>query len=127
MHPELFRLPYFDTPVNSFGIMLVIGFFLAMHLARYLANRCGQNGDVFVNVAIIGLVAGVIGARLSHVLENIHQYTDASRGVWANLKDAANIREGGLTFYGGLILAFPACIAYGLYKRVPIRLGMDII
>jgi phosphatidylglycerol:prolipoprotein diacylglycerol transferase len=68
-----------------------------------------------------------VGARLSHVLENWPQFTDPARTFWANLFDAVNIRSGGLTFYGGLILAFPVTIAYGLMVKAPIRRGMDII
>jgi phosphatidylglycerol:prolipoprotein diacylglycerol transferase len=61
------------------------------------------------------------------VIENWPTYTDPARSFAANFVDAINIRSGGLTFYGGLFLAFPACIAYAIYKKVPIRLGMDII
>jgi phosphatidylglycerol:prolipoprotein diacylglycerol transferase len=45
----------------------------------------------------------------------------------ANLWDAINIRSGGLTFYGGLLLATPVLLYYGWKKRIPLRLGMDII
>jgi phosphatidylglycerol:prolipoprotein diacylglycerol transferase len=38
-----------------------------------------------------------------------------------------NMRSGGLTYYGGFLLAFPATVLYGVVKKVPIRLGMDII
>jgi phosphatidylglycerol:prolipoprotein diacylglycerol transferase len=83
--------------------------------------------DLFVNAGLLALVSGVIGARLSDVLENIHQFTDPSRSVWANLFDAINIRSGGLTYYGGFLLAFPTLVYYAHKKKIPIRLGMDII
>ena len=76
--------------------------------------------------AIIALVAGVFGARLSHVLENWSKFTE-STSAWTNFLDMINIRSGGLTFYGGLLLATPMCLLYGWYKRVPLRVGMDII
>jgi phosphatidylglycerol---prolipoprotein diacylglyceryl transferase len=69
----------------------------------------------------------VIGARLSHVIENWPQYSDSTRSFGANLREAINITEGGLTYYGGFLMAIPCCIAYGLWKRVPILLGMDIL
>jgi phosphatidylglycerol:prolipoprotein diacylglycerol transferase len=71
-------------------------------------------------------VTGVVGARLSHVIENIHQYTDPSRSILANFLDAINIRSGGLTYYGGFLLAFPALVLYAIHKKVPLRLAMDI-
>src|SRR5690606_38879448 len=101
MLPELFRIPGLNIPIYSYGLMLVVGFLLAAALAKFLARRAGLNPEVFINAGIIALIAGVVGARLSHVLENWSVYTDASRSVWENLKDAADIRSGGLTFYGG--------------------------
>jgi phosphatidylglycerol:prolipoprotein diacylglycerol transferase len=127
MWQTLFHLPYFNTPVYGYGVMLVIGFIAAMLLAQYLARRSGLNPEIFANAAIIALVFGVLGARLSHVMENIQQYTRPELSAGENFWNAINIREGGLTYYGGFLLATPACILYGLWKRVPIPLGMDII
>ena len=121
---ELFRIPFLDLPIYSFGLMLVIGCWLAISLAKFLARRCGLNPEHFVNLGIIALIAGIVGARLSHVLENFNQYFGASGEGFLS---AINIRSGGLTYYGGLILATPACILYGLRHKIPILRGMDII
>lgn len=124
MIPELFHIGGFS--VHSFGLMMALGFLAAIQLARWLARRSNLKPDIFSNIAIIGLLAGVAGARLSHVLENFGSQYHSFRS-WADVWDAINITSGGLTFYGGLILAFPACVAYGIYKKVPLRLGMDIV
>ena len=126
MLQELFRIPGLDMPVYGYGLMMVVGFLLALELAKFLARRSGFDPEIFVNAGLIALVAGVVGARLSHVLENWSEFT-ASESFWTNLKHMANIRSGGLTFYGGLLLATPMCLLYGWYKRVPLRIGMDII
>jgi len=127
MQQELFRVPFFDFPVYGYGLMLVLGFLGALGLARFLAVRSRIDPEIFVNCGIIALVAGIVGARLSHVLENWSTYTDPTRSFSENLFAAINIRSGGLTFYGGFIFATACCIAYGLYKKVPIRRGMDIV
>lgn len=125
MRPELFSL--FGFPLYSYGVMLMIGFLGALWLARALARRSGIDPEVFINAGLIALVTGIVGARLSHVLENWHVYTDARRSVWDNFVAAVNIRSGGLTFYGGFMLAFPCTVAYGLIRKVPIKRGMDIV
>jgi prolipoprotein diacylglyceryltransferase len=127
MWQELFRIPVLNVPIYGYGVMLVLGFLCAMKLAQFLAVRSKLDPELFANAALIALVTGVLGARLSHVLENLGTYTNPSFSAWENFRNAINIREGGLTYYGGFLLAFPSLVAYGMYKKVPIRLGMDII
>lgn len=130
MLQEIIRIPipiFGELPIFSYGLLLVIGFLAAVQLAKYLAKRCGLDPELFVNAGLIALVAGIVGARLSHVIENIGQYTDSSRSAWENFRDAINIRSGGLTYYGGFLFAFPALVWYALKTKVPVRLGMDII
>lgn len=125
MHFQLFHI--FGLPIYAYGLMLVLGFLLAIQLAKFLGKKVGINGDILVNAGLIALLAGVVGARLSHVLENFPEYTRTDRNAWANLMAAVDIRSGGLTFYGGFILATPAAILYGMYKKAPILRGMDVI
>lgn len=127
MRPELFHIPGTDFAINSYGVVMIVGFLLALQLAKFLARRIGHDPEVYVNAGIVALVAGVIGARLSHVIENWPQYSDAADGFVRNFLQAVNLRSGGLTFYGGLLFAFPVTIAYGLLMKVPIRRGMDIV
>lgn len=126
MLQELFRIPGLDLPIYGYGFMLVVGFLLAAHVAKYLANRHGLDGEVFINAALLALFTGIVGARLSHVLENLSDYTNPEKSAWQNFVSMVNLRQGGLTFYGGLLLAFPTLLFYAIRKRVPLRLGMDI-
>ncbi len=123
-------LPFFGgstLPIYGYGVMLVLGFFTSMKLAQYLARRSKLDPELFANAALIALVTGVVGARLSHVCENYHEYFNSGLSVIDSLKRVINIREGGLTYYGGFLLAFPSLVIYGLAKGVSIRLGMDIL
>lgn len=123
----LFRIPWLNIPIYGYGLMLVIGFLAATELAKFLARRSRINPEIFVNTGLIALISGVAGARLSHVLENWADYSRTDLTFWQNLYNAVNIRNGGLTFYGGLILGFVCTLAYAIRKRVPVRVGMDIV
>lgn len=127
MLQELFRIPGLDWPVYGYGLMLVLGVYAAIELGRYLANRVGLNGDYFVTMGLLALAAGVLGARLSHVLENLEFYTREDRSFWQNLRAAADLSSGGLTFYGGFLLAAPVVGLYIWRRKMPIRVVMDIV
>ncbi|HSV15327.1 MAG TPA: prolipoprotein diacylglyceryl transferase, partial [Tepidisphaeraceae bacterium] len=126
MHPELFRIPLLNIPIFGYGLMMVLAFLATQWLSGRLAKTKGIDPEIFVNVTLLALVAGVVGSRLSHVLENLPDYTRSDLSAWQNFVNMINIRSGGLTFYGGLILAFPVCLSYVLYKKVPPRIAMDI-
>src|SRR5436190_23357804 len=119
MLQEVLRIPtpWGVFPIFGYGLMLVIGFLCAVQLSKFLARRVGIDPELFVNAALIALISGVAGSRLSHVLENFAEYTRRDRSFVENLWAMVNIRSGGLTFYGGLILAFPIVIWYGIRKR----------
>ena len=125
----LFHLHLFGhvIPVYGYGLMLVIAFLACVWTSRWLAARLGMNPDHFIDATLIAIVTGIIGARLCHVLENLPDYTRGDRTVAQNFLSIINTREGGLTFYGGFLLATPCVIAYGLFRRAKILRGMDIV
>ena len=61
------------------------------------------------------------------MIENWTYYTRPGVGIGEFLFEAFNIRGGGLTYYGGFLLAFPVLVLYARKTKVPVRIGMDII
>jgi len=125
---ELLRLHIFGQviPIYGYGFMLVVAFIACVQAGQWLARRMGIDPELVVNAVLVGLVSGIIGARICSVLESWREYT-AGRSIWGAIVNVINIREGGLTFYGGLLLATPCCIAYAWWNKVPIRRGMDLV
>jgi phosphatidylglycerol---prolipoprotein diacylglyceryl transferase len=126
MWRELFTIPGLNFTIYGYGLMLVLACLCGIAMTKFLARRCGLDPEHFVNIGVIALLTGVVGARIVHVLQDWDIYTSAPT-LGENLLHMINLRRGGLVFYGGLLLATPACIAYGLWKRVPIKRGMDIV
>jgi phosphatidylglycerol:prolipoprotein diacylglycerol transferase len=128
MFQILFHIHLFnhDIPVYGFGLMLVIAFLACVKAAQWIAVRVGMNPDHFVDAVLIALITGLIGARLCHVLENLHEYTRPDLTLAQNLRNIINTREGGLTFYGGFLFAIPCTIVYGLFRKANILRGMDV-
>jgi phosphatidylglycerol:prolipoprotein diacylglycerol transferase len=124
MWPELFDIstPWFTMPVRTYGVLLMIGFLGGVWWACKRAARVKANPDILINIALIGLFTGVIGARAFYV---IHYYDAEFAGKgWGKIFD---ITQGGMEFYGCFIGCFVGAAAYLLIKRVSFRLYMDII
>ena len=130
MWQVLFRIPipgWHAVPVYGYGLMLVLGVILAISLAKILARRRGIDPELFVNAGLLAMLSGVVGARLSHVLENWPEYFNSHLTLGQSLWRAVNISSGGLTYYGGFIVATGALLWYGRRKKVSLRVGMDIV
>jgi len=97
--------------VHTYGIGLAITFWFAYrYFERRLASR-GYRTDWLVPMFIWVIVAAIVGARAAHVLANIGYYTKDPGQILA-------IWHGGLSSFGGLILAVPTGILYAR-KRCP--------
>lgn len=103
MHPILLRLGSFT--VYSYGVMVALGFGLATLLIYGRASRFHLDKDKAIDLAIIILIAGVIGARAVYILLNMDYYL-------ANPVEIVYLSRGGLVWYGGFLAGMSALIFY---------------
>ena len=124
MWPDLFDIstPWFTLPVRSYGVMLMIGFLGGVWWSCKRAVKVKASPDILINIALIGLFTGVIGARTFYVIHYYdQQFADKD---WSAIFD---ITQGGMEFYGSFVGCFVGAAAYLLIKRASFRLYMDII
>ena len=117
MHPVLFHIGNFT--IYSYGVLVALGFAAGITWAYFDARRQGIDPNKILDLAFYLVLSAIIGARLFYVLIEYRDY----------LKDplrALKIWEGGLVFYGGLILAGLTGAWYILHHRLPHWLVMDI-
>ncbi|MCD6498606.1 MAG: prolipoprotein diacylglyceryl transferase [Deltaproteobacteria bacterium] len=100
MFPKLadFHLLGHDIPLGSYGVMAALGFIAAVWTMRRVGTRWGLDGDDILDLAFWTVVGAMVGSRLAYVLINWQEFAHAPMRVFA-------IWQGGLVFYGGLILA----------------------
>ena len=96
MHSPLFEL--LGTSAPSYFALLITGFLFAAIVGVLWAKRIGQNPDVIVDLTLSMLLAGVVGARIMHVLADgyfwdyVHLCTDPSLVDW-QLSERACLSE----------------------------------
>lgn len=120
MWPELFRIPFTELTVKSYGTMLVIGFLAAIYVIRRLSKGMGQNPDHITNAALYSLIAGVVGARAFYV---VHYWETFKH----NQLEIFYVWQGGLELLGGVLLAILVILFYMFYQKLPIRRYLDIL
>ena len=113
-------------PVRGYGVMLLVGITSGVGMAMYRARQGGLDPEIILSLAIWLVVCGVVGARLFYVTE----YWDesfAGKSPRDTLLEIANIPEGGLVIYGGLIGAAFGFVVFVLKHRLPLLAMADLI
>ena len=108
----------FGFSIAYYGIVIVTGMMIAIWIAQREAKRTGQNPEQYLDLAMIGIAAGILGARIYYVIFAWDYYKD-------DLLSIFNIRQGGLAIYGGIIGACIAAVIYSRKKKQNFSLLMD--
>jgi phosphatidylglycerol:prolipoprotein diacylglycerol transferase len=118
MYKVLFNIGGF--PVYSYGLMLIIAFFVGVAIARMRASQYGLKPDQIWDVSFWVLIAGVLGARIVFILQELPYYLEHKDKLFA-------LRFDGLTSYGGLLGGLIAFIVWSLVTKVPLLKILDCI
>lgn len=111
MYPVLVEIG--GLKVYAYGVFVALGILAGVRVADREALRRGLDRDAFFDMAFWSVIAGIVGARAFHVA--------VYRGDYANDPlEILRIWNGGLVFYGGLLLAIPVGILFLRRRGVPV-------
>ncbi len=117
MHPILFRIG--PLTIHTYGVLVATGFFLGLGLAMKTAGREGIGKEQILDLGFFILIAALVGSRLLFVITEWRYYLKNPIGI-------LKLWEGGLVFYGGLLLAIPVAIFYIRRHSLPLWKTADI-
>lgn len=109
MYPELFKIG--PLTVYSYGLMLGIAFITASWLLTKEVERKKLNPGIATEITILAIIFGIVGAKIFHLFENFDAFLEDPIGM--------AFSPGGLTFFGGLIVAILAIWIYSRKKKIP--------
>jgi phosphatidylglycerol:prolipoprotein diacylglycerol transferase len=97
--------------------MLALGFVVASYLLTNEFKRLKLNPEIASNITLIALIGGVSGSKLLYLFEH-----------WSSFMADPSIAfsPGGLTFYGGLILAAFSIFLYVRRKNISFLVAADL-
>ena len=117
MFPVLIKVG--PVTIHTYGLMIAIAFLLGLWLALRQAVREGLPKDKITDVGFYALFAGIIGARVFFIATNWQYFS-------GHPLDMIKIWEGGLVFYGGVIVAAPVAIWYARKQGLSLWQTADI-
>ena len=113
-------LPYLHLwrlPIPTFGLMLWLAAVTAAVLMDRGFKRAGLKADA-VSMVAFTVVAGIIGAKLWHVIDTPAEFREAG---WRVLWDSA-----GFAWFGGLVFGISALLFQGWWARIGALRTLDL-
>ncbi len=121
----MFTIPGIGLDIYWYGFLIALGMLLAILYAFKRVRKFGLEPDRFTDTVLVGLIGGVLGARLFYVIFRLETYLNDD-GTF-NFADAINIRDGGLAIYGGVIGALILGCTMAKIRKVHIPALLDLV
>jgi phosphatidylglycerol:prolipoprotein diacylglycerol transferase len=121
INPDILNIGPFA--IRFYGIVYALGFLWVTHVLSKKAERGkikNLTSEKAVDLVTIGMIAGLIGARLIHVISEFSLYQN-------NLLDVFAVWKGGLGFHGGLIGGIGAMYLYCRKHKINLLDILDTI
>jgi phosphatidylglycerol---prolipoprotein diacylglyceryl transferase len=113
MHPHLFGI------VKSFGVLLALSFVIGFWLSVHRGRRRGFAPDLVLDFCLTVMISSIIGVRLFYVITHPSEFQP-----WY---EAFLLWRGGLTLYGGILLAIVAVWFFCRRRDVPFLSMADVL
>ena len=99
INPTAFKITD-NITIEWYAIIICAAIFVAYFVCDRLAKRFSIKGDDILDILLIGLPAGFVGARVWYILGDLQSFD--------SLLDMISVWNGGLAIYGGI---FGGCLA----------------
>ncbi len=110
MDPILVTLGPFS--ISWHGLFMAVAIAVGVWLPTRLAARAGLSADTLFSMAIFGVIGGLIGARLVHVIDYWSFYSANPGAILA-------IWQGGLAIWGGILGGTLAALIFARISGFP--------
>ncbi len=106
--------------IRWYGVMAAVGFLTAAWILERNRKYAMMSKDQSSNVLLLGLLFGILGARIFYVVQFFDHFRDDLSRIW-------RIDQGGLVFYGGFLLALVATVIYTRMQKLDTVRVLDVL
>lgn len=100
------------------GLFVFLAMIVGFAAVMYEAYAAWHDIEMYLNLGIASIIAGIIGARICYIIYMWDYFKD-------NILQCFNILGGGGVMYGGIFAALIPCIIVAGKKKVPILQILD--
>lgn len=118
MLPEICHIGPFT--IYSYGLMLVLAFFVSTYLARRQAVKVHIDPDKIFNLCFYIFIAGIIGSRVFYVVSNYPYYLKYPFEI-------IMLQRGGLAIFGGIIFGFIFAWLFIRVNKMDLLATLDLL
>ena len=101
-------------------LALLVGVWIGSALAEKEAARLKLSTTIVNNLAFVGLIAGIVGARLAYAVRYLQVYLENPLSLFA-----LNVNT--LAGFDGLVIGGVVAVFYGWRKKLPLRPTLDAL
>ena len=109
----------FGRPIYFYGVLIALGFALAILYCSKHAPDFGIESDDFVDLMLWLTPLSIVGARLYFVAFRWQDYAADPKQIFA-------VWEGGLAIYGGIIAGVLVIVFFCRHKKIPVAAMLDL-
>ncbi|MGE0615116.1 MAG: prolipoprotein diacylglyceryl transferase [Bacteriovoracia bacterium] len=118
MYPILFSIGSFS--VHTYGVFAAIGFLAGVAVVKYMSRELKLDVETMVDFTFWNMLLGFVGARILFVFTRLEYFMGDPLAIF-------RIWEGGLVFYGGLILDIAFSFWYTKKKNISMWTALDVM
>jgi len=116
MFPTIFGISFLHT----YGFFCGIAIVTSIYVATKLGIQSGLSEKYLTRLFVVGIISGLVGGRLLYVIPEYSYFLKHPLEIFS-------ISQGGLTVYGGIILAMAFWILFiKTYKMPPLK-TLDVL
>ena len=121
--PTISQFSIGPATIHIYALCILMGIVLAVWITTTRWKKLGGNFDQVLDITLVSVPAGIIGARLYHIITTPERFFGPD-GDWAEM---FRIWNGGLGIWGGVLFGALAAWAWCRHKHYPMALLADAI
>lgn len=125
MYPVLIKLG--PLAVRTYGFLLVLAFVTGIWFSARRAKKQGSGIEWLPDLSLIVLISAIVGSRFFYIIYHLEEFEGRILDMINPIQSTGEIGIGGLSMFGGLVLAIVCGIAYVHIKKLGVWKIADVV